>query len=122
MIVLYILSGLLAGVLGGMGMGGGTVLIPMLTIFFGVSQHVAQAINLISFIPMAIVAIILHARNKLIDFKIAWLIMSSGVVASFFSSYIAKSIKGEILSKIFGGFLVLLAIIQLVFALKKKKN
>jgi uncharacterized membrane protein YfcA len=50
MFALYILVGIIGGVLGGMGMGGGTLLIPMLGIFFGLEQHVAQAINLISFI------------------------------------------------------------------------
>jgi uncharacterized membrane protein YfcA len=45
---IYLLVGALGGVLGGMGMGGGTLLIPALTIFCEVEQHVAQAINLIS--------------------------------------------------------------------------
>lgn len=43
-----------AGLLGGMGMGGGTILIPALTIFLGVEQHAAQAANLIAFLPMAL--------------------------------------------------------------------
>ena len=62
-------AGVLGGVLGGMGMGGGTLLIPLLTIFYKVSQHTAQAVNLISFIPMAVVALIIHIKNKLVDFN-----------------------------------------------------
>ena len=66
--VFYIISGVVGGVIGGMGMGGGTLLVPILTILFSVGQRFAQCINLISFIPMAIVALIIHAKNKLIKF------------------------------------------------------
>ena len=39
--VWYAVAGILGGILGGMGMGGGTVLIPLLTLFYGVGQHTA---------------------------------------------------------------------------------
>ena len=65
---LYILFGALGGLIGGMGMGGGTILIPLLTLFLNVPQLQAQTINLISFIPMAIVSLIIHIKNKLVDF------------------------------------------------------
>ena len=74
----YVVAGVLGGVLGGMGMGGGTILIPLLSIFYAVSQHTAQAVNLISFLPMAVVALIIHLKNKLVDFKkLTWIIFSS---------------------------------------------
>ena len=63
----FLIAGIVGGILGGMGMGGGTLLIPLLTFFLDVSQKNAQAINLISFIPMAVIALILHAKNKLIN-------------------------------------------------------
>ena len=66
--VWYIIAGLLGGVLGGMGMGGGTLLIPILTIFLAFEQKNAQAINLLAFIPMSIVAIIIHIKNKFYNF------------------------------------------------------
>ena len=47
---LYVLFGLLGGLIGGMGMGGGTILIPLLTLFLNIPQLQAQTINLISFI------------------------------------------------------------------------
>ena len=64
---IYALAGLFSGVIGGMGMGGGTILIPALTLFGNVSQHTAQAVNLVSFIPMAVVALAFHIKNKLVD-------------------------------------------------------
>ena len=52
------LIGVVSGVFSGVGMGGGTILIFLLTTFAGIEQHIAQATNLIYFIPTAISAII----------------------------------------------------------------
>ncbi len=120
--VFYVISGLLGGVLGGMGMGGGTVLIPLLTIFLGVGQHVAQGVNLICFIPMAVVSLIIHAKNKLIDYKnILWVILP-GVATCVAGCFIARALEGELLTRLFGGFLVLLSIFQFIQEIKGKKQ
>ena len=59
-----ILIGIFAGIFSGIGMGGGTILIFLLTIFAEMEQHIAQATNLIYFIPTAISAIIVNYKNK----------------------------------------------------------
>lgn len=120
--VLYVIAGVLGGVLGGMGMGGGTLLIPLLGIFYGVSQHTAQAVNLVSFMPMAIIALIIHAKNKLINYKCVLAIVLPGVATCVAGCYLARATGGEILSRCFGGFLILLAILQLVLNLKKESK
>lgn len=116
------LAGVSGGVVAGMGMGGGTLLIPILTLFLGVEQHLAQGVNLISFIPMAIITLIIHAKNKLVKFKQIWhLALISGLgagIGAFFSS----KIDSKILAKIFGGFLCLLAFFQLFMLIKNIKN
>jgi uncharacterized membrane protein YfcA len=117
--VWYVFAGLLGGVLGGMGMGGGTVLIPLLSIFYSVGQHTAQAINLISFIPMAIVALIIHVKNKLVEFEKIILIIVPGVITCIVGCYIARAITGDVLKRCFGGFLILLSIFQFVTQIKK---
>ena len=73
----YALAGVLAGIPGGMGMGGGTVLIPLLTVFLSVAQHPSQAVNLITFIPMAVVVLIFHIKNKLVAHKSNKLFMNA---------------------------------------------
>lgn len=111
-IVLLVLAGIAAGALGGMGMGGGTILIPVLTIFFDVEQKQAQAINLVAFIPMAIVSLIVHVKNKRVETKgILWIIIPATVL-SLAGSMVAQAINGEILKRIFGGFLLLLSVAQ----------
>ncbi|MBE5750506.1 MAG: sulfite exporter TauE/SafE family protein [Clostridiales bacterium] len=120
--VWYGIAGVLGGVLGGMGMGGGTVLIPLLTIFYSVSQHTSQAVNLVSFIPMAVVALIIHLKNKLIDFsRVLWIIIP-GVLTCIIGCYIARAMSGELLKRCFGGFLLILSVFQAITELKKGKN
>lgn len=119
--VWFVFAGIMGGFLGGMGMGGGTILIPLLGIFYNVSQHTAQAVNLISFIPMAVVALIIHIKNKLVDFKSILYIIIPGLIFCVFGFFIAKNLQGDILRRVFGGFLTLLSILQLVFGLKREK-
>lgn len=111
-IILLAVSGIAAGVLGGMGMGGGTILIPLLTIFFNVGQKEAQAINLVAFIPMAIVSIAIHIKNKRVKKEgLLWIIVPA-VLTSVGGGFAAQAVNGEVLKRIFGGFLLLLSVVQ----------
>ena len=111
-IIKFILIGLGSGVLGGMGMGGGTALIPLLTIFTSVHQKTAQAINLISFIPMAVVALFLHVKNGLVRKKNLLLVIIPACLFAVLGSVICIFINATILRKIFGGFLIALSFLQ----------
>ncbi len=117
--VWYVIAGILGGVLGGMGMGGGTILIPLLTIFYGVNQHSAQAANLVSFLPMATVSLIIHIKNKYVVFKDVLFIIIAGILTCFVGYHLAKSMTGDTLKRVFGGFLSVLSIFSFVTALKK---
>lgn len=111
-IILLAVSGIAAGILGGMGMGGGTILIPLLTIFFNVGQKEAQAINLVAFIPMAIVSLAIHIKNKRVKKEgLLWIIVPA-VLTSVGGGFAAQAVNGEVLKRIFGGFLLLLSVVQ----------
>ena len=116
------LSGISGGLLGGMGMGGGTVLIPLLVIVLGVPQHLAQAVNLISFVPMAVVALIIHVKNGLVKTSGLWVIILSGLVSCTVGCFIARGINAGILRKLFGGFLTVLSVFQVYSVIRKKQN
>lgn len=118
MVIAYILCGLAGGIIGGMGMGGGTLLIPLLNIFFGTEQHVAQATNLISFIPMAAFSLCLHFKNGLVKAKSVLPIIIAGIASCVLGSLFARYISGIALKKIFGAFLCVLSVILLI---KSKK-
>ena len=111
-IILLIVAGVASGVFGGMGMGGGTVLIPTLTIFFGVEQKVAQAINLVAFVPMAAVSLIVHIKNERVKKEGLLSMIIPACTVSLCGSLAAAKIDGKILGRIFGGFLLLLSIFQ----------
>ena len=70
--MIQVFIGACSGLFSGIGMGGGTILILLLTTISGIEQHIAQATNLIYFIPTAISAIIANYKNKIIDFKTEW--------------------------------------------------
>ena len=116
-----IVAGISGGILGGMGMGGGTLTIPLLRIFFGVDQHIAQAANLISFIPMAAVTLVIHFKNRLIEKKGVLTIILAGLLSCASGAYLASLTPSDVLKKVFGGFLLLLSVIQFVSVLRAKK-
>ena len=122
MIVLEIVVGLLGGIVGGMGMGGGTLTIPLLTIFLKFEQLQAQGINLIAFLPMSVVALIIHFKNKLVDIKSTWALAAVGCVFSLFGALIANNTSNIVLKKIFAFFLIGLGVWQLIEIIKKKKS
>lgn len=114
-----ILIGFISGIVSGTGMGGGTILILCLSIFMGVEQHIAQATNLVFFVPTSIAAIIVNIKQKLIDFKIAIPIMISGIIGAIAGAQISSKTDVGHLRKYFGIFLAIIAICE-IYSLTKQ--
>ena len=106
------LIGILAGIFGGMGIGGGAVLIPLIIVFSNVNQQTAQSINLIAFIPSSIVALIVHYKNKTIDVKLAKKLILPGIIFACLGSFIAINLNPIALRKIFSLFLFFMGILE----------
>ena len=107
------LIGLASGIISGMGIRGGTILIPALAVLVGVDQHIAQSVNLLFFIPTAIIALTVHVKNKRIDLKMALPIIFFGVIGAFFGSRLAVALPGTSLRKWFGFFLLAMGIYEM---------
>ena len=122
MIVWEIIAGVLGGIVGGMGMGGGTLTIPILTIFLHYEQLKAQGVNLIAFLPMSVVALIIHAKNHLVAFKQTWGLALVGSLFSLGGALLANHMSNIVLKKIFAVFLIGLGIWQLVEMIKAYKQ
>ena len=114
--------GIVAGIVSGTGMGGGTILIFLLTFMLGIEQHIAQATNLIFFIPTAIVAIIVNLKNKNIDTKLAILVSVFGVLGAIIGANISIHIDVGILRKCFGIFLAIITINEIYSIVKLYKK
>lgn len=112
--VWFLLIAILSGLFAGMGMGGGTFLIPLITLLMNVEQEVAQCINLLVFIPMAVVDIIIYSKKKYIDYKNWWIISVPAVIISTLGALVAFKLPGNVLKIIFGSFISLIGIVQIV--------
>jgi len=118
----YGIIGLIAGVVTGLGMGGGTVLILILTLWGGLEQIVAQATNLVYFIPTALVATAIHVKRKNVRKEIVIPISIFGAIGAAIGAYIATHIDVSLLRKLFGYFLLLITINELYGLYKMYKK
>ena len=94
----------------------------MLTIFLKFDQHLVQGINLIVFLPMAVVALIFHFKNKLVDMKKSWIIMITGVATGIGGAILSQMVDSKNLKIYFAIFLILLGIFQFLSLFIFKDN
>ena len=118
----YILISFVSGTFAGMGMGGGTFLIPLLILFMGTAQTQAQAQNLVVFVPMAIVVGIIYSCQKLVDWKRAWIVALPATCIAVLGSLLAVNLSGRVLRIIFGAFVATVGMWQLISILVKIVN
>ena len=111
--------GFFSGIISGMGIGGGTILIPALLFLTEISQQQAQGVNLIYFIPTAITALITHQKKGSLDWKTAKPLAALGLMGAAAGAFLAVSLESEVLKKVFGGFLFLMGLSEIF---KKKKG
>lgn len=120
--MLEIIFGFISGVVTGLGMGGGSVLILLLSVFLKQEQHIAQAINLVFFIPTAIATIITNLRQKNIDLKLAINISIFGIIGAILGSLISSIFSSDLLKKSFAVFILLIAFHELYVLYKEYKR
>ena len=116
-----VITGLISGIVSGTGMGGGTILILVLSIFLGIEQHTAQATNLIFFIPTAVAAIYINIKNKKINFKVGKISILYGLIGVAIGISISKRIQVDNLRMYFGIFLLIVSIYELYCIFVRKE-
>jgi uncharacterized membrane protein YfcA len=115
-IFLYMLLGLVAGILSGLiGIGGGIIIVPALVLLFGLSQHTAQGTTLALMIPpIGLLAALAYYKQGFVDLKIAAFICVGFFIGGLLGAKFAIGIPETTLKKIFG--IVLLAVsIRMIF-------
>ena len=125
--MIEVFTGIISGIVSGLGMGGGTILILIFTIFLNIEQHIAQATNLIFFIPTAIIAIYINKNQKLLDMKTGMIIGISGIFGAVIGSIISNKLDSQNLKRYFGIFLVIITIHEIysyikLYISKKTRN
>ena len=122
-VVLLIVGGFAAGFLAGtIGIGGGSLFVPTMTIGLGVSQAVAQGTSLVAIVPTAVVSTITHFREGNVLPEAALWMGAGGLGGGVVGALIAVEIPGPILARIWGAFLVFTAYRLAVQALRPKQK
>jgi uncharacterized membrane protein YfcA len=102
--------GLAAGaVAAALGLGGGVIFVPSLVVLFGFDQHLAQGTSLAVIFPTAIVATFAHARMGNVRWPLAIPIGIAGVVGAVIGARVALGLDADLLRRMFGVFLIILA-------------
>ena len=109
--MIYIILGVVSGIATGVGIGGGTLLIIILTTLFGINQKVAQSCNLIFFIPTAIISILANIKNKNINILESIPLIIIGSIAGLFSGLLAS-----------GGGLIIVPMLVLIYKMSEKES
>nr|WP_325180905.1 TSUP family transporter [uncultured Oscillibacter sp.] len=119
--IIPFLCGLGASVVSAWGVGGGTLLLLVMTLFLGVDQRTAQGINLLFFLPTAASALVCHARSGYLDKPTLKSAVPVAVAAALVGAWISNAVDVEVLRKPFGGYL-LLSGVSLVWPQKKNRE
>lgn len=108
-------------------MGGGTILILILSFFMEIEQHIAQATNIVFFIPTSIIAIIINFKQKFINVKTGIVLIIAGIIGAIGGATLAQKLDAFSLKKYFGIFLAIVALYEIYtiikqYILKRKKT
>ena len=115
-IILLISIGLLAGFLGGLvGVGGGIIIIPLLIMMLGLTQHQAQGTAIFTMLPpIGILAAINYYEKGLVNWEYACIIAITFIVGGYFGSKISLSLPPQVIRRTFG-IVMLIGALKLIF-------
>jgi len=105
--VLATVVGAASGILASMGMGGGFVLLVYLSLFASIEQKTAQGVNLLFFIPIIVISVVIHMKNKLIDVKTALMCGAIGAATVFAGFWVATALDNAWLRRTFAVFIII---------------
>jgi uncharacterized protein len=112
MTFLYILVGLMVGVLSGIvGIGGGILIVPVLVYFFHMNQHKAQGTSLAALLaPVGALAFWEYYKAGNVDLKAGLLIATGFLIGGYFGGLWAQHLPEIVLRRVFGTLLVMIGI------------
>ncbi len=116
---MLLLVGTLLGFLSGLGIGGGSLLILYLTVVLGTPPAVARGINLLFFLPSAVIACLIRMRKGQLQLKPLLGAIIAGCAAAALFSYIGARMDSELLKKLFGVVLLAAGARELLYKNKK---
>ena len=119
--VLPLLVGTATGILSAWGVGGGTLLLLVMTLFLGVDQRMAQGINLLYFLPTAGAGLLFHRKTGMLDRQALRQAIPWGVVTAALGAWAATAMDTAVLRKPFGVYLLVMGVLTLVKKTEKSR-
>jgi uncharacterized protein len=103
------LAGVVVGTLSALlGVGGGLIMVPLIVLLLGKSQHVAEGTSLLVIVPTALVGAVLHYREGFVSLRHSALLGASGIAGGYLGASLALGLAEERLQLIFGLFLLVM--------------
>lgn len=104
--LLAFLCGFSTSILSAWGVGGGTLLLLVMTLFLGVDQRTAQGVNLLFFLPTAAAALLFHWKQGYLDRPTLKSALPWAVALALAGAWIATAVDVDILRRPFGVYLL----------------
>ncbi len=120
MILFFVSS--IAFLLAGFGLGGGVLLIPVLTSFFEFNQIDAQYTAILAYIPASIAVIIFNFKANKGNAKNVLKLIPYGILGAIAGSYLISVIPVDLLKKFYGCFLILYGAHMIFGVIIQNKN
>lgn len=114
--------GAVLGFLAGIGVGGGSLLILWLTLVLNVSPAAARSINLLFFIPSALIACFFRWKQGVLKWKTLLPAILAGCISAGVLSWVSCILDTRLLKKAFGVLLLLTGIRELLYKPKKMQR
>ena len=110
-----LITGFLIGIISGfLGVGGGFILVPILTTYFLLSQHKAQAISLGVVLPTALIGAVVYSMHGEADIFTSAQLAAGGIVGAAIGVRIMEKMPAAMLKKMFGVVLLIIGIRMIV--------
>lgn len=111
--------GCVLGFLAGLGVGGGSLLILWLTLVLGMDHGIARTINLLFFLPSAVIASLFRWKQGALDLKKILPAILGGCISAMVFAWLSRRMDVTVIKKLFGGLLVVTGIKELFYKQRK---
>ncbi len=116
-----LLAGALFSFLAGLGVGGGSLLMLWLTLVLGIEHNIARSVNLLFFIPTAIVASFFRWKQGALQIKRILPAVICGCISAAIFAFLSKTVEIELIKKLFGVLLLITGVRELFYRPRKAR-
>ena len=120
-LIFPMLLGTVLGILAGLGVGGGSLLMLWLTAVAGMSHVDARTINLLFFLPCALIASFFRWRQGAVHIRAVLPAVAAGCICAIAGTFISRQIHLELLKKLFGGLLIVTGLREILYRRRKPR-